>query len=153
MIFNSWLFNHYSGYSDNTLLFNIEDDPEERFNLAHKMPSVVEDMNKDIEKILLQRPKHPRYWLSSRNWTDGFKPGDCSNQDKLKKKYCRFTDSWLSDEADLDDEESLDLIDLAAEAKRDIIIGLFLIFMIVVTIIVVISRIICHSSDKKIKTN
>lgn len=153
MIFNSWLFNHYSRDSNETLLFNLDDDPEEKFNLAPKMSSVVEDMRKDIEEILVKRPKHPRYWLSSRNWTDGFKPGDCHGQDTLEREYCSFTDSWLSNDADLEDEEGLDLIDLAAEGSRDIFILLFLIVMIIAIIIVIVLRIICKSSDRKVKRN
>ena len=82
LLFNLWLFNHYAKYSDfsKPLLFNIEEDPEERNNLADKMPTVVEDLLKDVKAILEKRPHHPRYWLISHNWTDGFRKGDCSGQ-------------------------------------------------------------------------
>ena len=56
--------------------------------------------------------------------------------DVLKEKYCRFTNSWLSDEADLEDEESLGLIDIAAEVNKEVGIKIFTIFgTIVFTII------------------
>ena len=82
LMFNLWLFNHYARRIDPSkpLLFNVDEDPEERNNLADKMPSVVEDLLKDVEQIKAKRPRQPKYWLISRNWTDGFKKGDCSNQ-------------------------------------------------------------------------
>ena len=82
LIFNIWLFNHYAGSTDATkpLLFNIQDDPEEKFDLADKLPGVVEDLMKDVDTILKKRPKPPKYWLISRNWTDGFVPGNCDGQ-------------------------------------------------------------------------
>ena len=42
----------------------------------------------------------------------------------LRPEYCKFTSSWLSDEADMGLEEDLDLVDIAAEATRDILIKL-----------------------------
>ena len=62
LIFNLWLFNHYSSNTDpdQPLLFNIADDPEERFNLAEKMPSVVEDLMREVKLIQDKRPRHPR---------------------------------------------------------------------------------------------
>ena len=40
--------------------------------------------------------------------------------DVLKEEYCWFTNSWLSDDADLEDKESLGLLDITAEVNRDI---------------------------------
>ena len=42
----------------------------------------------------------------------------------LRPEYCKFTSSWLSDEADMGLEEDLDLVDIAAEATREILIKL-----------------------------
>merc|ERR1712126_285595 len=135
LIFNIWLFNHYAGSTEATkpLLFNIQDDPEEKFDLANKLPGVVEDLMKDVDTILKKRPKPPKYWLISRNWTDGFVPGNCGGQDVLKSTYCQFTDSWLSDDVDLRDEDNLDLVDIAVEANRDILIKVLLIIVLTVT--------------------
>ena len=82
LIFNIWLFNHYASSTDPTkpLLFNIQDDPEEKYDLADKLPGIVEDLMKDVDTTLKKRPKHPKYWLISRNWTDGFVPGCCDEQ-------------------------------------------------------------------------
>ena len=82
LLFNIWLFNHYAKDSDpnKPILFNVDEDPEERHNLADKMPGVVEDFLKDVEAILNRRPLQPKYWLISHNWTDGFRKGDCAGQ-------------------------------------------------------------------------
>merc|ERR1719312_799687 len=152
LMFNLWLFNHYAKSSDpeKPLLFNIEEDPEERNNLAEKMPSVVEDLLKDVEKLLEKRPRQPKYWLVSRNWTDGFIKGDCSGQDVLKEKYCRFTNSWLSDEADLEDEESLGLIDIAAEVNAEVGKKLSGILVVLIFIVILLTR-FCRNGKMKIQ--
>merc|ERR1712106_552859 len=69
LMFNLWLFNHYAKDvdPDKPLLFNVDEDPEERFDLADKMPDVVEDLLKDVKVILDRRPRQPKYWLISRN--------------------------------------------------------------------------------------
>ena len=59
--------------------------------------------------------------------------------DVLKEKYCRFTNSWLSDDADLDDEENLGLVDITAEVNREIglqllvLTGLFILFVFILS--------------------
>ena len=92
LIFNIVLANHYSSGRDpnKPLLFNVKDDPEEKFNIADKMPSVVEDLLKDIAVIKAKRPKHPKYWLNSWNWTAGFVTGDCSEQGECQT-ICRLS--------------------------------------------------------------
>ena len=54
----------------------------------------------------------------------------------LKPIFCKFTDSWLSDDVDLRDEDKLDLVDITAEANNDILIKLFLILAATSAIIV-----------------
>ena len=57
----------------------------------------------------------------------------------LKEEYCRFTNSWLSDDADLEDEEKLGLVDITAEVNREIglqvlgLAGLLAIFVIILS--------------------
>jgi len=122
LFFNLWLFNHYAKgrrKEENTLLFNIALDPEERRNLAPELPNIVEELLEEVEAIKIQRPYTPRYWMVSNNWTEGFVEGDCSNQDVLPAEYCKFTGPWLPDSADLRDEEGLGLKDIAAEATRE----------------------------------
>ena len=82
MIHNLWLFNSYAASIDpnRPLLFNVKEDPEEKYNLAEEKPEVMEDMIKDVDKILASKPRPPKYWLTSRNWTDGFTEGDCLGQ-------------------------------------------------------------------------
>ena len=90
-----------------------------------------------------------RYWLTSRNWTEGFKAGDCSGQDTLKPELCRFTSSWLSDDVDVTDEEALDLIDLAAEANKDLMMK----SLIILTSLTVILMLICKACCCKSRAN
>ena len=60
----------------------------------------------------------------------------------LKEKYCRFTNSWLSDEADLEDEESLGLIDIAAEVNKEVGIKILTIVGTIVFTIICINKIL-----------
>jgi len=122
LFFNLWLFNYYArerGGQENTLLFNIAKDPEEKRNLASEFPGTVAELLNEVEVIKAGRPYTPRYWLVSSNWTDGFVEGECSGQDVLPAEFCRFTGPWLPDTADLRDEEGLGLKDIAAEATRE----------------------------------
>ena len=108
LLFNIWLFNHYASSTDpaKPLLFNIQDDPEEKYDLADKLPGVVKDLMEDVDSILINRPKHPKYWLISRNWTDGFVSGNCNEQGlpitrkntsyfSISNYYCRSVEANL----------------------------------------------------------
>ena len=84
LIHNLWLFNSYAASIDPSkpLLFNVKEDPEEKYNIADEKPEVIEDMMKDVDEILSSKPRAPKYkyWLTSRNWTDGFTEGHCLGQ-------------------------------------------------------------------------
>ena len=82
LIHNLWLFNSYAASIDSSkpLLFNVKEDPEEKYNIADEKPEVIEDMMKDVDEILSSKPRPPKYWLTSRNWTDGFTEGHCLGQ-------------------------------------------------------------------------
>ena len=92
LMFNLWLFNHYAKTVDPSkpLLFNVEEDPEEKYDLADKMPGLVEELLKEVKDIEERRPRQPKYWLISRNWTDGFRRGNCSGQSENVNVW------WLS---------------------------------------------------------
>ena len=62
--------------------------------------------------------------------------------DVLRSDLCKFTSSWLSDEVDLSVEESLDLIDIAAEATQEILIMLFITIFVLIISFVILMRII-----------
>ena len=64
----------------------------------------------------------------------------------LKSTYCQFTDSWLSDDVDLRDEDNLDLVDIAAEANRDILIKVLLLIVLTVTSFVFCCKKFCCDS-------
>jgi len=135
LMFNIWLFNHYSqGNSAKTLLFNIAKDPEERRNLADEFPEIVTELLKEVEVIKQDIPASPRYWMVSYNWTNGFVKGDCSGQSVLPGHYCHFTSHWLPDTANLQDEEMLGLQDIAAEATRKMILQLCLLLLLLLVL-------------------
>ena len=46
--------------------------------------------------------------------------------DVLRSDNCKFTSSWLSDEVNLELEDDLDLVDIAKEATREILLKLLI---------------------------
>ena len=57
------------------MLFDIESDPREEHNIAGDHPDIVADLLGDVEELKKGRPRHPRYWMMSPNWTQGFVAG------------------------------------------------------------------------------
>ena len=57
------------------MLFDLESDPREERNIAADHPEIVEDLLRDVEGLKKGRPHHPRYWMMSPNWTQGFVAG------------------------------------------------------------------------------
>ena len=57
------------------MLFDIESDPREEHNIAGDHPDIVADLLGDVEELKKGRPRHPRYWMMSPNWTHGFVAG------------------------------------------------------------------------------
>ena len=73
---NMLLFQHYAkSEGSKLLLFDLESDPSEEKNIADNFPDIVNDILKDVEELKKKRPKHPKYWMMSTNWTEGFVPG------------------------------------------------------------------------------
>ena len=68
----------------------------------------------------------------------------------LKEEYCWFTNSWLSDNADLEDEESLGLVDITAEVNRDIGLKLLGLVGTIIMLSFILRRMV---KSKKVKTN
>ena len=68
------------------MLFDLESDPIEKNDIASEFPDIVVDLLKDVEEEKKKRPKHPRYWMRSPNWTEGFLPG--TSISSYFKKYC-----------------------------------------------------------------
>ena len=62
--------------------------------------------------------------------------------DVLRSDLCKFTSSWLSDEVDLSVEESLDLVDIAAEATQEILMTLLITMFVLIISFAILMRII-----------
>jgi hypothetical protein len=75
LFFNIWLFKHYTGSRgcgsvhltahfahdrEETLLFDVVSDPEERRNLAPALPGVAAELLQEVEAIAKGRPRTPR---------------------------------------------------------------------------------------------
>ena len=58
-----------------TLLFDIENDPQETNNIADEHPEIVKDMLKDIEHYKKEIPNSAPYWMVTDNWHDTFITG------------------------------------------------------------------------------
>ena len=109
---NMGLFGRYAALEgQQVLLFDIEKDPQEKNDISKDHADIVKELIEEIEKLKLMRPAHPRYWMMSPNWTEGFLEGDCEGAGKSWEGECRFAHHWLPDEADVLDEEGLGLED------------------------------------------
>jgi len=132
ILMNSVLFNQYKGRTESrVMLFDIENDPEERENIANQHPHIVKDLESRIENIRTKMPPSPRYWMVSPNWTQAFLPGDCQGQYILAEKHCRFAHHWLPESADLSDEEALGLENgFTVRLREDGLLVSFAIFLL-----------------------
>ena len=69
----------------------------------------------------------------------------------MPANYCKFTSSWLSDDVDVSDEENLDLVDIGAEANKDILIKVFVFLLVTLTSIAfTVKYCCCRQSRQKI---
>ena len=94
------------------------------------------------------------------NWPNTFMPGDCSLADNTTKSMfdkCIFTQPWLTDSADLFDEEGLGLVNNLKARMTGVILQAAIITLIVLVITILplvhlFKR--CKSiSSEKIKVN
>jgi len=95
-----------------TLLFDLEADPQETTNIARENADIVNEFSAYLEEMKKKRPHHPKYWLVSQEWADGAGkiPGDCSQNSKVKTEHCKFAHPWIPDTTNVVDEEKLNLI-------------------------------------------
>ena len=73
---NIVLFKSYSkkeGFQ--TLLFDIEKDPQEKNNVADEYPDIVKDILSDVAVYEKDIPECAPYWMITKNWVDTFVTG------------------------------------------------------------------------------
>jgi len=152
ILMNSVLFNQYKSKrtQSRVMLFDIENDPEEREDISNQHPHIVKDLKARIEKIRAKMPASPRYWMVSPNWTQAFLPGDCHGQYVLAKKHCRFAHHWLPESANLTDEEALGLENgFRVRLREDGLLVTFIILLILVALASLAIVMCCKSSNGK----
>ena len=74
---NQFLFKWYAkreGYQ--TLLFNIEKDPQETTNIASQHPDIVKDLLLDLDHYEKDIPVSAPYWMITKNWVNTFINGN-----------------------------------------------------------------------------
>ena len=73
---NSFLYKSYiTKYGFQTLLFDIENDPQERNNIASVHPEIVNELLSEIERYEKDSLKGVPYWMLIRNLGDTFVTG------------------------------------------------------------------------------
>jgi hypothetical protein len=58
-----------------TLLFDIEKDPQETVNIAEDHPDIVKDILRDIDSYTKEIPANAPYWMITKDWGNTFVPG------------------------------------------------------------------------------
>ena len=114
LVVNNVLYYNNKYHDDNqefNRLFDLQEDPEEKFNVAKDHPEIVEEFSKHLDDLKKKRPRHQKYWFVSKGWVNGAGkvPGNC-NGSLVKSEHCQFTHPWIPDTTDVLDEENLDLI-------------------------------------------
>ena len=67
-----------------TLLFDIDSDPNETKNVAEMYPEVVKELLEDVEMYKKELPKAVPYWMVTKNWTETFVGGNGYNNILIK---------------------------------------------------------------------
>lgn len=92
-----------SGLESTLRLYNITADPTESNNIAEENMAIVEEIREKIRLLEGKRPYQQPYWMQydlEREWSKTLVDGDCSMNDKIPQKHCRFTHPWLPDDID-----------------------------------------------------
>lgn len=93
--------------ADTVLLFDIESDPEERFDRSAQEPHVVAQLRARAAEIAASRPPQQRYWMTVDRdtvWPSTLRQGKCSMNPRVEREeHCVFAHPWIDDGANLDE--------------------------------------------------
>uniref|UniRef100_A0A7M5WS83 Sulfatase N-terminal domain-containing protein n=2 Tax=Clytia hemisphaerica TaxID=252671 RepID=A0A7M5WS83_9CNID len=84
------------------MLFDLEKDVEERYNIAGGHPEIVADILKTLDEIKRKSPPMSEYYKMAIGNLTKTVVGDCSGT-PIPEEYCRFAHPWLADDADLNE--------------------------------------------------
>jgi len=156
VLLNIFLFNHYIAKNEGkvkTLLFNLEDDPNETTDLANS-----KEHHKALRGMFLalQEVKHNKpvpihqYWLVHPDWRKpsygSFVEGDCSKQKQGWFDKCVFAHPWLDDDVDLFDTDGLGLKHELIRAQKEVQFFMIISVVVILTFIIIffkICKLIC----------
>eukprot|EP00615_Pteridomonas_danica_P010457 CAMPEP_0114339894 /NCGR_PEP_ID=MMETSP0101-20121206/8018_1 /TAXON_ID=38822 ORGANISM="Pteridomonas danica, Strain PT" /NCGR_SAMPLE_ID=MMETSP0101 /ASSEMBLY_ACC=CAM_ASM_000211 /LENGTH=673 /DNA_ID=CAMNT_0001472983 /DNA_START=14 /DNA_END=2036 /DNA_ORIENTATION=+ len=83
-------------------LFDLDNDPEERFDVSKDHPEIVQKMIYDLQKFCIHRPQQQKYFIGVSLEIEAMKKmlvdGDCSMNPVVKPKDCRFQHPFLEDD-------------------------------------------------------
>ena len=162
LLLNLLLFNYYSHQSGmKTLLFDLDNDPEEKIDISSSHPKVLKHMVEQLQHLKHSKlVRHHRYWYVNPHWLDTFVPGDCDQVDPASKSprdKCVFAHPWLPESVDLFDEESLGLVNDLLRAQREfytkVCVVVSLCLALLVLLVVVIRKLCVAGNKKKEKSN
>jgi len=167
VLLNIFLFNHYIAKNEGkvkTLLFNLEDDPNETTDLANS-----KEHHKALRGMFLalQEVKHNKpvpihqYWLVHPDWRKpsygSFVEGDCSKQKQGWFDKCVFAHPWLDDDVDLFDTDGLGLKHELIRAQKEVQFFMIISVVVILTFIIIffkICKLICSKkTTQKEKKN
>ncbi len=80
-----------------TYLFDLEEDPEERNNLAHVYPEIVRDLQSEVATYRAKKPKQNKYWmvLPLALQRERYASGDCSMNPLISEEDCVFKHPFM----------------------------------------------------------
>jgi len=119
-----------------TMLFDLEADPEERDNIAEKNADIVTLLLGRVEEIKKERPQQQLYWMKHKRWDDSFVPGDCSADSTIPPSQCRFVTFFLADDEVINSEDLVDSIsELKMFALKFLVIFLAILVFVVILLV------------------
>lgn len=147
---------HAFSNHDEILIYNVTQDPGEKFNLRESHPEILKDMLKRVEELLLTAVPQQPIWLILKHeeYRKSWAPGDCSMNPLIASDECLFLHTWAAD-----DVEPLSYSDKFASGRTHVtmlakaVIKMFIIGIFWMLFLVFISVFLCARMSWKLNKN